>query len=61
MKEKIIIGILIVVGISILSAVGYGAWVLQRKVHYKFGYESLVQQTVCETVKPEYIIEGKCD
>ena len=61
MKEKLIIGILIIVGLSVVGAVGYGLWMVQRNLHYKFGYESLVQETVCETVRPEYLIEGKCE
>jgi len=56
MKEVIVV----VVMLAVLAGAGFGIWVLQRKLHYEFAYEAFVQQTVCETVKPEYVVPGRC-
>ena len=61
MKDTILNVTVILVIICVLGGVGVGLWMLQRKVHYVFAYEALVQQTVCETVKPEYLVPGKCE
>jgi hypothetical protein len=34
-------------------AIGIGGWYLERTVHYSWSYESKVQDTVKEMVKPE--------
>jgi hypothetical protein len=42
----------IVVFIVIVS-VSYGIYALQRNVNYTMSYESMVQETVCDMVRPE--------
>jgi hypothetical protein len=53
MKEKVIqilfIGIILVITLSIII----GGWFIGRKLHYKFAYKSMVQQTITEMVKQE--------
>ena len=56
LKAKIIIGIVLVT--AILSGAGYGVWYLQRTVHYKLSYESMVEQTIREMVKKEALRES---
>ena len=56
MKIKVIIGIIFVV--VILGGAGYGIWYLQRAIHYKLSYESMVKQTVREMVKKEALRES---
>lgn len=33
----------------------YAAWHLYRAWNYTWGYESMVKETVCDMVKPEYL------
>jgi hypothetical protein len=42
--------ILIVCGFVIL---GYGSWMLARKINYSWAYKDLVKETIREVVKPE--------
>jgi len=54
----------IVLGASVLVIVGliiYGLYNLNRWVNWELGYESEVVETICAMIKPEYIIDGKCD
>lgn len=44
----------------IVGGVCYGGWQMKRSWNYSFSYEDMVQSTVCETVKPEYVLPGKC-
>ncbi len=37
------------------AAMIYGAWALTRSINYKLSYKHMVQQTVREMVKPEYL------
>lgn len=37
----------------VVAVLGVGAWYLERSVHYTWSYESKVQDTVKEMVKPE--------
>lgn len=39
----------------------YGVWQLSRTINYSLSYEDMVQETVCEIVKPEHLKEPeKC-
>jgi len=39
--------------VIVVICVGYGGWLLKRKINYTFQYRDLVQETVREMVKPE--------
>jgi len=41
--NKIVFGFL---GLVIIIFIAFAIWNLKRKINYKFGYESLVEQTV---------------
>lgn len=43
------------VGIVIVIALSYGAWLIARWWNYSISYEDQVRVTVCEMVKPEYL------
>lgn len=45
--------LIVVVGVVIVGAVGYGAFVLNRYVNYNLSYESMVRDTVREMVREE--------
>ena len=61
-KDNTNTGIIIVVGLAIILSLGYGAWHLKRWWNYTWGYQSQVTETVCEMVKPEYLINPeKCN
>lgn len=50
-----------IVGFILICLVGYGMWHLKRWWNYTWGYEAQVTETVCQLVKPEYLIDpGKC-
>jgi hypothetical protein len=55
MNKYIAIGILVVV--IIITAI-YGVFWVSKKVGYEVFYEDLVQQTVKDMVKPEYLNEN---
>jgi hypothetical protein len=44
-------GIVILI-ISIFASLGYGGWILQKKINYKFGYQSEVRKEVEKAVVP---------
>jgi hypothetical protein len=43
--------------IILISAIGYGLWVVGKTINYKLSYQSMVEDTVCSMVKPEYLKE----
>ena len=46
----------------VIGLIAYGGWHLKRWWNYNWGYEAQVTQTVCEMVKPEYLIDPtKCN
>jgi len=45
--------LLMFVALIAIIAIAVSGWMLQRKLHYKFGYESMVQDQVKSMVKPE--------
>ena len=50
-----------IVGIILVALVVVGIWQFKRWWNYNWGYESQVTRTVCEMVKPEYLIDpSKC-
>ena len=48
--------VIAVVGISLVCALFYGMFQLKRWWNYKWGYQNQVSETICEMVKPEYLI-----
>lgn len=46
--------IVAIVGVVIIIAAGYGAFVLNRYVNYNLSYEKMVQETVREMVKKKH-------
>jgi hypothetical protein len=51
MKEKL----LIAAAAIIIGFLMYGAWNLVRAMNYNLSYKDMVQETVCEMVKPEHL------
>lgn len=45
------IGIVILI-IAIFGGLGYGGWILQKKINYKFGYQANVRHEIEKTVTP---------
>jgi len=39
----------------VVCSIFYGMWQIKRWWNYAFGYESQVQGSICEMVKPEYL------
>ena len=48
-----------VLGIIIVAGLSYGMWQLGRHINYSLSYEDMVQETVCEMVKPEHLKNPK--
>lgn len=51
----------IVIGVIIIPTAIYVSWVVKRNINYAWVYESRVQSTVCEMVKPEYLTKAGQD
>lgn len=50
-----------IAGLIIVCLLGYGGFKLQRWLHWNWGYESQVTETICAMVKPEHLIDpSKC-
>ena len=49
-----------IAAIFIVIVLTYLSWAMSRQVNYYLSYESLVLDTVCKTVKPEYL-NHECD
>ena len=49
-----------IIGAIIIGLLAYGGWNISRWWNYSLGYEDMVQRTVCEMVKPEYLVRP-CD
>jgi len=43
----------VVIGLVVIS---YFAWTIGREINYTFAYEAQVKESICEMVKPEYLI-----
>lgn len=54
-NNNLIIALLIIA----TPMLAYAAWEVGRYLNYSLSYEEQVQATVCEMVKPEYLIK-KC-
>lgn len=52
--NKVMISLVILV---LLFVIIYGGFLLTRKISYEIFYEDLVQQTIKDMVKPEYLRE----
>ena len=44
-----------VFAVVMLLGSSYAIWHLYRAWNYAWGYESMVEKTVCDMVKPEYL------
>ena len=55
MKENMKLVAFGVVGIALVGGMIYGSYWIAKTVSYSFFYESMVEQTVREMVKPEYL------
>lgn len=53
--------IIFVIGITLGFGIGYEAWQFGKWINYRFAYESGVEKTVKELVKPECLITEKQD
>ncbi len=53
MIEKLKFGALAIAAICLIGAALYGLYYFNRWVNYSLSYEDLVQETICEMVKPE--------
>jgi len=47
--KYILAGILV---FTLLAGFVYGAWTLERKFHYKYSYQTMVQQEIDNRIKP---------
>lgn len=50
--KMVILGIL---GIALVLSIIYGCYWVAKTVSYSFFYEDMVQHTIVEMVKPEYL------
>lgn len=41
--------------IIVVLVVVYGMWTIGRVINYSLSYEDMVQETICEMVKPEHL------
>ena len=57
MKDTITIAGIITLTIAAIAPFCYGAFWLKKTLSYSWAYEDMVEQTVREMVKPEYLIE----
>lgn len=47
--------------VVLFVAAVYGLWQLSRTINYNISYADMVEETVCEMVKPEHLKEPeKC-
>ena len=53
--EKLAIGGMVLVAIALICGGIYGCYWVAKSVSYGFFYEGMVQQTITEMVKPEYL------
>jgi hypothetical protein len=53
--RKIKNGIIVTVVLGTLAATTILSWYAYRTWNYKVGYQSMVEDTVCSMVKPEYL------
>ena len=57
MKDTLTIAGIIILTIVAIAPFCYGAFWLKKTPSYSWAYEDMVEQTVREMVKPEYLIE----
>lgn len=48
-----------VIGLIVAIAIAVGSFFVYRWFNYSFGYESMVQETVRQMVKPEALKDGR--
>lgn len=48
--EKFLTGFIIGLMFLVLIGVGYGSWILQRRINYKLSYNALVQESIDKTI-----------
>lgn len=58
MKEEILKGISILAVICLMGGFVFGCYWLAKRLSYEWWYESMVQETVREMVKPEYLVDS---
>lgn len=51
--QKIIFWVML---LAMVAAISYGAWRLYRWANWAWGYESMVEEKIRETVKPECLL-----
>jgi hypothetical protein len=55
MKDMILKGIFGIAGVALICGFIYGSYWVAKTVSYSFFYESMVENTVRDLVKPEYL------
>ena len=46
---------MIIIGVILGAALMYGSYWIAKTLSYSFFYESMVQETIRELIKPEYL------
>lgn len=45
----------------VVGLIGWGIFTMKRSWNYSWGYQDKVEETVCDMVKPEYLVDpSKC-
>lgn len=55
-KEQLSLAAYWLVAIIFFGGLSYLTWHWGRQLNYNLGYEEMVQETICETVKREHLI-----
>jgi cell division protein FtsB len=43
---------LTILAFALVALVGYGSWLLERKIHYKWSYQAMVQAEIQKQIVP---------
>jgi len=58
-KEQLGLGVYWLVAIIFFGALSYFSWYFGRQINYNWSYKDMVQETICETVKHEHLVDPK--
>jgi len=58
-KEQLKLAGIYIAGIIICVVIGYYSWQVGREINYNWSYKDMVQETICETVKHEHLVDPK--
>lgn len=55
-KEQLQLVAYYVVAFVFFGALSYFSWYYGRQINYNWSYKDMVTETICETVKPEHLV-----